>query len=126
MLNRPATLFTIWNSIIHVAVLFPSYIFLSSFNMDFYHIFLLLLLVLSTYSHSFQHGNPLDYLDFTIVAVCPNSSSDPLGVLTPVLPQSEMFGLELQDALFKFQNGTIEVVLFQTGMNCLKMRDSIM
>src|ERR1700676_1299370 len=61
-------------------------------DMNFYYIFLLLLVVLSTYSESPQQGKPPDSLDSTSVAVCPNSSSDPLGILAPVLPQSWVFG----------------------------------
>ena len=57
--------------------------------MNFYYIFLLLLVVLSAYFESPQQGEPP--LDLTVVAVCPNSSSDSLGVLAPVLPQSEVF-----------------------------------
>src|SRR6202042_2069069 len=57
--------------------------------MNFYYIFLLLLVVLSAYSESPQ---PPDPLDFSVVTVCPNSSSDSLGVLAPVLSQNEMSG----------------------------------
>ena len=60
--------------------------------MNFYYIFLLLLVVLSAYSESPQYGKPADSLDLTRVTVCPNSSSDSLGVLAPVWPQSEVFG----------------------------------
>jgi hypothetical protein len=60
-------------------------------DMNFYCIFLLLLVVLSAYSESPQYGKPLDPLS-TAATVCPNSSSDSLGVLAPVLPQSEVFG----------------------------------
>ena len=49
-------------------------------------------MVLSAYSESPQYGKPPDPFDLTAVAVCPNSSSNSLGVLAPVLPQSEMFG----------------------------------
>jgi len=66
------TLFTIWNSGGCVAVLS---------HMNFYYMFLLLLVVLSAYSESPQQGEPPDPLDLTVVAVCPNSSSDSLGVL---------------------------------------------
>ena len=59
-------------------------------DMNFNYIFLLLLVVLSTYSESPQYGKPPDPLDTTAVTVCPNSSSDSLGVLAPVLPQSKM------------------------------------
>ena len=58
--------------------------------MNFYYIFLLLLVVLSAYSESPQYGKPPDPLDTTAVTVCPNSSSDSLGVLAPVLPQGKM------------------------------------
>jgi hypothetical protein len=61
-------------------------------DMNFCYIFLLLLVVLSAYSESPQYGKPLDPLDLTAVTVCPNSSSDSLGVLAPVLPQNEVFG----------------------------------
>src|SRR6202051_3524841 len=54
--------------------------------------FLLLLVVLSAYSESPQQGEPPDPLDLTVVAICPNSSSDSLGVLAPVLSQNEMSG----------------------------------
>src|SRR5882762_8966832 len=77
------TLFTIWNSGGCVAVLS---------HMNFYYMFLLLLVVLSAYSESPQQGEPPDPLDLTVVAVCPNSSSDSLGVLAPVLSQNEMSG----------------------------------
>ena len=84
---------TISNSSGYVAVLFR---FASShhhhLDMNFYYIFLLLLVVLSAYSESPQYGEPPDSLDPTAVTVCPNSSSDSLGVLAPVLPQSEVFG----------------------------------
>ena len=57
--------------------------------MNFYYIFLLLPVVLSVYSES---PDPPDPLDLTVVAVCPNSSSDSLGVLAPVLSENEMSG----------------------------------
>src|SRR6202042_3108042 len=57
--------------------------------MNFYYISLLLLVVLSVYSES---PDPPDPLDLTVVAVCPNSSSDSLGVLAPVLSENEMSG----------------------------------
>jgi len=60
--------------------------------MKFSSIFLLLLVVLSAFFESPQHGKPPDSLDFLLVAVCPNSNSDSLGILAPVLPPGEMFG----------------------------------
>jgi hypothetical protein len=94
--------------------------------MNFYQIFLLLLVVLSAYSESPQQGEPPDSLDSTLAAVCPNSSSDPLGVLAPVLPQSwvfgsvlaqnEVIGPVLQNGVFKFilpQNEVFEVIQSQ-------------
>ena len=83
-------------------------------------------MVLSAYSESPQHGKPPDSLDSIVVAVCPNSSSDPLGVLAPVLLHSEMLtvlppnGSVLQNGVFKSilpQNGVFEVVLSQTEVN---------
>ena len=84
--------------------------------MNFYYIFLLLLVVLSAYSESSQQGEPPDSLDSTLAAVFPNSSSDPLGVLAPVLHQSWEFGPVLQNGVFKFvlpQNGVFEIILSQ-------------
>ena len=60
--------------------------------MNFYHIFLLLLVILSAYSESPQHGKPSDSFDSTVATVCPNSSSDSLGILAPVLLWSKVFG----------------------------------
>jgi hypothetical protein len=71
-----------------VAVLFPPLI---PPDMNFYYIFLLLLVVLSVY----ESPDTPDPLDLTVVAVCPNSSSDSLNVLAPVLSQNEMFGFVL-------------------------------
>src|SRR5258705_344914 len=81
--------------------------------MNFYYIFLLLLVVLSAFFESPQHGKPPDPLDFTVVAVCPNSSSDPLGVLAPVLPQSEMFGTVLPQNMVLPQNEVYRTALPQ-------------
>jgi hypothetical protein len=77
-------LFTIWNSGGCVAVPFLPCFPHHHLDMNFYYIFLdlLLLVVLSAYSESPQQRDPLD---LTVVAVCPNSNSDSLGVLAPVL-----------------------------------------
>ena len=109
-------------------------------HLNFYHIFLLLLVVLSAYSASSQQGEPPDSLDSTLAAVCPNSSSDTSGVLAPVLPQhmllpqnevpqswvfgsvppqNEVIGPVLQNGVFKFvlpQNGVFEIILSQNEM----------
>ena len=98
--------------------------------MNFCYIFLLLLVVLSAYSESPQYGKPPDPLDLTAVTICPNSSSDSLGVLAPVLPQSEVFGsvqsqnmvlpqsevFESQNMIL-FQNEVFEIVLPQNEVN---------
>ena len=81
--------------------------------MNFYYIFLLLLVVLSAYSESPQQGEPPDSLDSTSAAVCPNSSSDPLGVLAPVLPQSWVFGSVLPQNMVLPQNEVYRAVLPQ-------------
>src|SRR5882762_2797618 len=107
--NPPATSFTIWNSGACVAVLFPP----SSSHMNFYYIFLLLLVVLSAYSESPQQGEPPDSLDSTSVAVCPNSSSDPLGVLAPILPQSWVFGSVLPQNMILPQNEVPQSWVFE-------------
>ena len=112
--------------------------------MNFYYTFLLLLVVLSAYSENPEHGKPPDSFDLTIAAVCPNSSSDLLGVLAPVLPQNESgsvlsqnmvlpqdevyrtdlplneVGSVLQNGVFMFvlpQNRVFEIVLSQFETN---------
>jgi hypothetical protein len=94
-----------------VAVLFPP-CFLPSSDMNICYIFLLLLVVLSAYSESPQYGKPPDPLHTTAVTVCPNSSSDSLGVLAPVLPQGKMSVLSQNMVLP--QNGVFNVVI----VNC--------
>ena len=85
--------------------------------MNFYYIFLLLLVVVSVYSES---AEPPDLLDLTVVVVCSNSRSDSLGVLTPVLPQNEVFGS--QNVILP-QNEVFRTVLLQNeALSCLKMR----
>src|ERR1700729_1167122 len=80
-------------------------------DMNFYYIFLLLLVVLSAYSESPQYGKAADSLDLTRVTVCPNSSSDSLGVLAPVLPQSEVFGSVQFQNLVLPQNGVYKILV---------------
>jgi hypothetical protein len=120
-------------------------IYPSSSIMTFYYTFLLLLVVLSAYSEGPQYGKPPDSFDLTVATVCPNSSSDLLGVLAPVLLQTEVsgsvlsqnmvlsqdevyrtvlplneVGSVLQNGVFKFilpQNGVSEVVLSHIEMN---------
>jgi hypothetical protein len=59
--------------------------------MNFYHISLLLLVVLSVDSGSPQHVKSPDPPDPIGVTVCQNSSSSQSGPLAPVLPQNEVF-----------------------------------
>src|SRR6267378_3781331 len=86
-------------------------------DMNFYYIFLLLLVVLSAYSDSPQYGKPPDSLDSTAVTVCPNSSSDSLGVLAPVLPQSEVFGSVQSQNVVLPQNEVFKNVLLQSEVD---------
>jgi hypothetical protein len=98
-------------------------------DMNFYNIFLLLLVVLSAFFENPQHGKPPDSLDFALVAICPNSSSDSLGVLAPVSPRVRCLELSylrmrldqcFRMGVFKFvlpQNGVFEVVPSQTEIN---------
>src|SRR6267154_856502 len=79
-------------------------------DMNFYYIFLLLLVVLSAYSESPQQGEPPDPLDLPVVAVCPNSSSDSFGVLAPVLSQNEMSGSVLSQNRVLPQNEVYRTV----------------
>jgi hypothetical protein len=57
-----------------------------------YHIFLLLLAVLSAYSEIPQHAKPLDSQNTIRVT---NNSSAKLGVSAPVPPQNEVFKIAL-------------------------------
>src|SRR6266436_6524973 len=78
--------------------------------MNFYYSFFLLLVVLSAYSEGPQHAKPPDP---TMVAVCPNSSSVSLGVLTPILPQNEVFRtVPPQNGVF--ENITVKRQLFDS------------
>jgi hypothetical protein len=92
-------------------------------HMNFYYIFLLLLVVLSAYSESSQ-GEPPDPLDCTLAAVCPNSSSDPLGVLAPVLPQSWVLGPVLSQNMVLPQNEVPQSWVFESvfRVGCLNLR----
>src|SRR6267154_190413 len=81
-------------------------------DMNFYYIFLLLLVVLSAYSESPQQGEPPDPLDLPVVAVCPNSSSDSLGVLASVLSQNEMSGSVLSQNRVLPQNEVYRTIVF--------------
>jgi hypothetical protein len=60
--------------------------------MNFCHISLLLLVVLSAYSSSPQHAKPPDSQNPIKVT---NNSSAQLGILAPVLPQNEVFRIVL-------------------------------
>src|ERR1700736_4092767 len=82
-------------------------------TMNFYHIFLLLLVILSAYSESPQHGKPPDSLDSTVATVCPNSSSDSLGVLAPVLPWIKVFESVQSQNMVLPQNEVFESVQSQ-------------
>ena len=68
-------------------------------------------MVLSAYSESPQQGEPPDSLDFNSVVVCPNSSSDPLGVLAPVLSQNEMSGSVLSQNRVLAQNEVYKTIV---------------
>src|SRR6202050_1960729 len=96
-------------------------------SMNYHYIFLLLLVVLSTYSGGPQHAKAPDLLVSTMATVCPNSSFVSLGVLALVLPRNEVLISVLpQNGVFKFvlpqhevykttvpQNGVFTIVLPQ-------------
>jgi len=89
-------------------------------DMNFYHIFLLLLVVLSAYSESPQYAKPPDSPNSIGVTICPNSSSAQLGILAPVLPQNEVYKTVLpQNGVFRTilpQNEVLKSVLPQDGV----------
>jgi hypothetical protein len=57
--------------------------------MNFYHISLLLVVVLSAYSEGPQHAKPPEPLDSSVATVCSKSSHVSLGFLAPVLSKHE-------------------------------------
>src|SRR5882762_6630237 len=59
-------------------------------SMNFFYSFLLLLVVLSGFSEHLQHANVPDFLHTPSYS---NSSSAQLGILAPVLPQNEVYGI---------------------------------
>jgi hypothetical protein len=79
--------------------------------MNFYHISLLLLVVLSAYSGSPQHTKPPDSPNPIRIT---NNSSAQLGILAPVLPQNEVYrsSLPLNEVLkiVQPQNGVYRAV----------------
>src|ERR1700685_4509123 len=100
MLNLPRKLFTFWNSEARIAKVF--FLLASSHHhplMNFYHISLLLLMVLSAYSGSPQHAKPPDSPNPIRVT---NNSSAQLGILAPGLPQNEVYRSTLpQNEVFR-------------------------
>jgi hypothetical protein len=81
-------------------------------HMDFYYSFLLLLVVLSAYSEGPQHAKPPS----TGVIIYSNSSSISLGILTPVLPQNEVYKSILpQKGVFK------DIAVYHQLSNRVKM-----
>ena len=89
--------------------------------MHFHYSFLLLLVVLSVYSESLQHAKAPGSFNSTVVTVHPSSSTIPLGILAPVLPQNEVLKIVLP------QNEVIPVqikcfrsyILFKRAQNIL-------
>jgi hypothetical protein len=81
-----------WTYYIHYGLLCSSH---HHPPMNFYYSFLLLLVVLSPYSEGPQYAKPPDPLNFTLVTVCPKSSSAQLGILALVLPQNEVYKIAL-------------------------------
>jgi len=84
--------------------------------MNFYHISLLLLVVLSAYSGSPQHAKPPDSPN-PIRVINNTSSSAQLGVLAPGLPQNEVY-LSTQP-----QNEVFRIVLPQNGVFILPQNE---
>jgi hypothetical protein len=82
--------------------------------MNFYHISLLLLVVLSAYSGSLQHAKPPDFPN-PIRVINNISSSAQLGILAPGLPQNEVFRIVLpQNGVFILpQNEVFKTVQLQ-------------
>ena len=82
--------------------------------MNFYHISLLLLVVLSAYSGSPQHAKPPDSPNPIRVT---NNSSAQLGILAPGLPQNEVYRSTLP------QNEVFRIVLPQNGVFTLPQNE---
>ena len=84
--------------------------------MNFYHISLLLLVVLSAYSGSPQHAKPPDSPNPIRVT---NNSSAQLGILAPGLPQNEVYRSTLP------QNEVFRIVLPQNGVFILPQNEAL-
>src|ERR1700683_3612558 len=93
-------------------------------SMNYHYISLLLLVVLSAYSESLQYAKPPPIG----VTVYPDCSSAQLGILAPVLPQNEVYRIDLnknesvssQLGVFENvipQNEVLKFVLSQTEVN---------
>ena len=85
--------------------------------MNFYHISLLLLVVLSAYSKSPQHAKPPDSPNPIRIT---NNSSAQLGILAPVLPQNEVYKSTLP------QNEVFGIVLPHNGVCILPQNEVFM
>jgi hypothetical protein len=81
--------------------------------MNFYHISLLLLVVLSAYSESPQHAKPPDSPDPIGVTFCPDSSSAQLGVLAPGLPQNVVYMFTQPNEVYMFTQPNVVYMFIQ-------------
>src|ERR1700729_1166094 len=78
--------------------------------MNFYHISLLLLVVLSAYSGSPQHAKPPDFPNPIRVT---NNSSVQLGILAPGLPQNEVYRMQYQQ---KIRTQSFDIILLMVDL----------
>jgi len=83
--------------------------------MHFSYLLLLLLVILSAYSESPHHVKPLDFLDPTSVAVCPNSTSTQLGILSPCSAQNEVYEINM------LQNEVGRIILLRMRLSGIKL-----
>jgi len=109
--------------------------------MNFYHISLLLLVVLSAYSEGPQHAKPPEPLDSSVATVCLKSSHVSLGFLAPVsskhegsvfvLPQNNVHAVPQNEVHVLPQNGVYTLpqnevfvpVLLQNGVFTLPQNE---
>src|SRR6266478_5168671 len=96
--------------------------------MNFYHISLLLLVVLSAYSEGPQHAKPPEPLDSSVATVCLKSSHIALGFLAPVLykhegsvfvlPQNNVHAVPQNEVHVQPQNGVLKSVPAYCQLPC--------
>ena len=90
--------------------------------MNFYHISLLLLVVLSTHSEGPQHAKPPEPLDSSVATVCPESTKHDVVHVLPQngVPQNEVYTMPQIEVYVHVlpQNGVLKSVTANCQLPC--------